>query len=289
MWFIYALLGAIGKSYSGFFRKKIAKSVSGSMYIWVGYTLILLVLTPFMLTRISEISSSLLNFPVIIIGAALSYMVATQLNLEALKREDLSYTAPLNAFVPIFTLGIAIIFLNETPPKLGLLGIIIVVAGAYIVSIKPERIHWYDPLTRLLTSAGAQLSLGVAFCYAVNTVLMKVLTNNGYDAFVVLYVTTLAGWILLLNVPISRRKELVGIARSDKLAVLGGSIGSFAGSFFHILALANTYSSYAASVRRLDAVISVLLGWRYLKEKNIRYKLAGSIIMTVGAIVMVVS
>lgn len=289
MWFLYALLGAVGKSYSGFFRKKIAKSVSGSMYIWVGYSLILLLLTPFMVPQMSDGIDSMAKFPLVVFGAAFSYMVATQLNLEALKREDLSYTAPLNAFVPVFTLVIAVLFLGETPPSFGLLGIAIVVIGAYIISIKPERIHWYDPLQRLFTSAGAQLSLGVAFCYAINTVLMKALSNNGYNAFVILYVTTLVGWILLLYVPLGRRGELKGIGRSDKLAVLGGSFSSFAGSFFHILALANTYASYAASVRRLDSVISVLLGGHYFKEKNIRIKLIGSIIMTAGAVIMVLS
>jgi drug/metabolite transporter (DMT)-like permease len=289
MWFLYALLGAVGKSYSAFFRKKIAKSVSGSMYIWIGYTLILVIMTPFMIPQISEVSASLLQFPLVVFGAAFSYLVATRLNLEALKREDLSYIAPLNAFVPVFTLAIAVPFLGESPPKLGLLGIASVVVGAYIVSIKPERIHWYDPLKRLFTSTGALLSLGVALCYAINTILMKVLTNNDFSAFVVLYVTTLVGWLLLINVPVTHRNELNSIRGADKLAILGGSVGGFAGSFFHILALANTYTSYATAVRRLDAVISVLLGWRYLKEKSIRVKLIGSAVMTAGTAILLLS
>lgn len=289
MWFMYALLGAIGKSYSGFFRKKIATSVSGSMYIWIGYTLILIILTPFMIPQLSDVMDSIIRFPLVVLGAAFSYMVATQLNLEALKREDLSYTAPLNAFVPVFTLVLAIPFLNETPPKYGILGIAVVVIGAYIVSIKPERINWYDPLQRLLSSTGAQLSLGVALCYAVNTILMKVLTNNGFNAFVVMYVITLAGWLMLINVPVSRRNEFKALKGANSLAVLGGGLSSFAGSFFHILALANTYTSYATAVRRLDSVISVLLGWRFLKEKSIRVKLIGSVVMTSGTIIMILS
>ncbi|MDL2362959.1 MAG: DMT family transporter [Patescibacteria group bacterium] len=289
MWFIYALLGAVGKSYAGFFRKKIANSIGGSTYIWIGYSLILLIMTPFMFVQLPEVLDSFTKFPAVVFGAALSYLVATQLNLEALKREDLSYTAPLNAFVPVFTLAIAVPFLSETPPKFGLIGIALVVSGAYIVSIKPDRVSWTDPLKRLLTSTGARLSLGVALCYAINTILMKILTNHHFSAFVVLYVTTLVGWLLLVNVPISRRNELKAIRPSDKIAVLGGSLSSFAGSFFHILALANTFTSYATAVRRLDAVISVMLGWRYLDEKNIRIKLAGSIIMTVGAVIIAVS
>ena len=149
MWFIYALLGAIGKSYSGFFRKKIAKTVSSAMYIWVAYTLILLVLTPFMFSRFPELKSAVLDLPLVVLGMVLSNLLATKLNMEALKREELSYTAPLNAMVPLFTLLIAGVFLNESPPRFGVLGVLAIVAGAYIVSIQPNRIHWYDPLKKV--------------------------------------------------------------------------------------------------------------------------------------------
>lgn len=289
MWFIFALLGAVGKAYSGFFRKRVAKSVSGSMFIWFGYTLTLILLTPFMIPQFSDVIEVFVTLPLVLLGTAVSYMIATQLNLEALKREDLSYTAPLNAFVPVFTLIIAIVFLNEKPPAFGIAGVFAVVAGAYIVSIKPDQINWYAPLKRLLTSSGAQLSLGVAFFYAINTVLFKVISNEGYNAFVVLYAPAIVGWLLLLHVPITKLNELKGLSKADKAALLGGGLSSFAASLFHILALANTFASYAVSVRRLDSVFSVLLGWRYLNEKNIRVKLLGSIVMTTGAVIMVIS
>jgi drug/metabolite transporter (DMT)-like permease len=289
MWFLYALLGAVGKSYSGFFRKKIAKSVSGAMYIWVGYTLILIVLLPFMVARISDVAETMLDLPLYVLGASVSSIVATRLNIEALKREELSYTAPLNAFVPVFTLLIGGIFLNESPPKLGVVGVIAVVIGAYIVSIQPKKMYWYEPIRRIVFSAGAQLSLAVAFCYAINTVFIKVVANNGHSSLVIFFLTTLIGWLMLIHVPIMKRNELVAIEKSDKTAVLGGGISSFFSGYFHILATASTFTSYATSVRRLDSVISVGLGWRYLKESNIRIKLLGSIIMTAGAVVMALS
>jgi drug/metabolite transporter (DMT)-like permease len=145
-----------------------------------------------MFSQFSSVVDAFRALPLVVLGGAVSYMIATQLNLEALKREDLSYIAPLNAFVPVFTLIIGTVFLGETPPKFGLVGVLVVVIGAYIISIKPEKINWYDPLKRLVMSAGAQLSIGVALCYAINTVLLKTLSNNGYSSFVVLYVTTLA-------------------------------------------------------------------------------------------------
>lgn len=85
MWFIYALLGAIGKSYAGFFKKKIAKSVSAAMYMWVGLSLVLVVITPFMALKIPDMITIIGTFPFIVLGAALSNLVATQINFEALK------------------------------------------------------------------------------------------------------------------------------------------------------------------------------------------------------------
>lgn len=289
MWFLYALLGAFGKAYSGLFKKKMAGNVAASTYMWVAYTLILLVMTPFMFAKMPDITDMFVYAPLLVAGAALTNILATQLNLEALKREELSYTAPLNAFVPIFTLIIAALFLNESPPKFGIVGIVIIFIGAYIVSLKASRVHWYDPLVRLTTSAGAQLSLLVALSYAINTVLMKQLSNQGYDSFSIMYAITLFGWLLLVYVPVVKRIELKIAFRSNGFIVAGAAISSFASSFFHILAVANTYTSYATSVRRFDAIISVLLGWRYLKESNIRNKLIGSICMVIGAIAIALS
>lgn len=289
MWFIYALLGAVGKSYSGFFRKKIASTVSSAMYLWVAYSLILLVLTPFMASRLPDLKRAVLEFPIVVLGAVVSNVLATKLNMEALKREELSYTAPLNAMVPLFTLLLAGVFLGESPPRFGVIGVLAIVAGAYIVSIKPDRIHWYDPLKRLATSTGAQLSVAVTLFYAINTILIKVLTNNGYGALTVFYLTTAIGWLFLIYVPIFKHKELKAIERSDRLAVFGGGVSSFASGYFHILATSSTFTSYVTSVRRLDALISIVLGWRYLKETNIRIKLIGAGVMMVGSVLLAVS
>jgi drug/metabolite transporter (DMT)-like permease len=287
MWFLYALLGAVGKSYSGFFRKKMAGNVSGLMYVWLSYGAISIVLSPILFMNTETIVAMLQHSWLVVIGVAISSTLATVLNMEALKHEELSYTAPLNAFVPVFTLVIAAFLVQENIHAVGVMGILIIVAGAYVINISTKQTaKWYVPLQRLFTNLGARLSLAVALGYAINSVLLKVLTDQSYDAFSILYVTTAATWILLAYVPFVKRNELRSVAKSNKLIVLGATVSSFAGSFFHILAVAGTHASYAVAVRRLDAPISVLLGWRHLKETNIRNKLIGSAFMVVGAIVI---
>ncbi len=289
MWFFYALLGAFGKSYSGFFRKKMAGNVGAATYIWVSYSILLIILTPILLMRSSQMIELVRTIPIVIIGAAVANLLATQLNLAALKHEELSYTAPLNAFVPVFTLIIAGLFLQEHPPRFGVLGILSIFLGAYVINIKPQRTAWYDPLTHLVTNRGAQLSLCVALGYAINTTLLKVISNNGYDAFTSLYATTALGWIFFAHVPFVKRKELKAAVKSNGFVLIGSGISSFFSAFFHIVAVGMTYTSYAVSVRRLEVLIAVFLGWRYLKETNIRNKLIGSLLMLVGTVVMAIS
>jgi drug/metabolite transporter (DMT)-like permease len=151
MWFLYALLGAVGKSYSGFFRKKMAGNVSGAMYMWLSYAAIVVVLCPILFINSAEVISMLQQSWLIVLIVSVSSISATILNIEALKREELSYTAPLNAFVPVFTLIIAGLFLGESLHALGVVGIFIIVIGAYVININPGKIaRWYTPLVPLL-------------------------------------------------------------------------------------------------------------------------------------------
>lgn len=140
MWILFALLGAFGKSYSSFFRKRLANSISTEMFLWITTSMILLLLSPFMITRGYEGIDAFRQSPYVLLDASLSMMIATFMNLEALKREELSYIAPLNAFVPIFTLLIAFVFLHESPPVSGLFGIVAIFLGAYIINLKPDKI-----------------------------------------------------------------------------------------------------------------------------------------------------
>ena len=46
--------------------------------------------------------------------------------------------------------------------------------------------------------------------------------------------------------------------------------------------------SYALALFQLSAVLNVILGWKIFKEKDLIKKLAGSIIMVTGAIIIII-
>lgn len=64
---------------------------------------------------------------------------------------------------------------------------------------------------------------------------------------------------------------------------------SLAGIFetgFYLIAIQYTYISYVVSVKRFAIIISVAIGYFLFKEKNIKERLIGAIVMVIGVILI---
>ncbi len=207
---------------------------------------------------------------------------------RGLKREELSYIAPLAAFIPIFTLILAWIFLSEAPPAIGIIGILLVFLGVYVTNLTSKKIRWIDPIVHVFKNSGARFGIGVSFSFAASTVLIKSITNSGskYSSVSIMLGISLVSWALTSYVPILKLKKLKKALSSHRLLLFGASSSNMLGRFFGILAIAGTFSSYAISIRRLDIIFTVLLGWQILKETNIKNKLIGSALMTTGVAII---
>jgi drug/metabolite transporter (DMT)-like permease len=286
MWFFYALFGAVFKASTNFFRKKIAGNIDADVYMWINFFIFLVLLTPLIIITNTPVAELYKQHLLIVICGGIFSNIAIMFSIAALKREELSYIAPLNAFIPIFTLGLAWVFLKESPPIIGVVGILAVFLGAYIINLQVDRVHWYEPITHIFKNSGARFGIGVAIAFASNTVVIKFLTNQEYSAISILYALTLVSSSLLVYVPFTKMNQLKKAIKSHKGILLGVAFSSLFGVLFGMLAIAGTFSSYAISVRRLDIIISVLLGWHLLKETNIRNKLIGSTLMTVGVAII---
>lgn len=287
LWIVYALSGAFFKSLTGVFRKKISARMHAMVFAWLNAAIATLLLLPLLFFLPHDVFGVFQHHFVLVLGAGVFSLVGVILNVKALDKEELSFVAPLNDFIPLFTLLYAWLFLAELPPLTGIAGLLVIIIGTYVMAIKPNRMRWYDPFIHLAKSSAAWLSLGVAASYAINTVFLKAATDAGYDTFTVLYATNLlscglASYILLTK----RRREIIPSLRRSGLAVIGSSVSSLLGAFLHIAAVSLTYASYAVSLRRFDTVFSVLLGWKLLKESNIRNKLIGAVIITAGTILL---
>lgn len=289
MWIFYAVAGAFFKSLSGYNRKKVSHLSSG-VFVWISYILTSVILIPFVIGFQLPVIELITQHLVITAGLTITASLGLVLNVKALSKEELSFVTPLNGFVPIFALVSAWIFLSELPPLIGILGVIIIFAGTYIMAIDSPRVSFFDPIIRLAKSKAAYMSLGVAVLYALNTIFIKAATNEGFDAVTILYVVCITGAVIFSYILVSKkRNEILPAIRKNPVNLVAASINSLLGSVLHNYAVSLTYAGYAIAVRRFDTIFAVLLGWRFLKETNIRNKLIGAVIITLGAAIIALS
>lgn len=288
LWIVSALSGAFFKSLTGVFRKKISGKISAVVFAWLNALIAALILLPFLVFFDNDVIGIFQHHFPVVLGISLFSLAGILLNLMALDREELSFVAPLNGFIPLFTLLYAWVLLSEVPPLPGVLGLSVIILGTYVMAIKPGKVRWYDPLVHLAKSPAAWLSLGVAASYAINTVFIKAATDAGYNTLTVLYATNLLSVVMMSYILFTKqRKAIIPSLRSSGLAVLGSSISSLLSNLLHIISVSLTYASYAVALRRFDSIFSVLLGWKLLKESNIRNKLIGAGIITIGTILLI--
>ena len=85
------------------------------------------------------------------------------LYVQALRDADLSLTAPLLTFTPIFMLVTSPLMLGEFPGPRGLLGMLLIVAGSYVLNLHARHRGWWAPFVALAEQPGSRCMLGVAF------------------------------------------------------------------------------------------------------------------------------
>lgn len=286
MWFWYAILGATFKSLGHLNRKQLAHT-SSLAFTFLNNVLATALLLPVVAIMNLPVMSLMLHHFWLAITLAFTSSIGLFFNMKALSRGQLSFVAPLNGFIPIFGLITGWLFLANVPPLLGFVGIGIIFVGAYLIGFDSKIKTWYEPLRRIFTSRAGQFAIANGIAYALNTVAIKVALDLKYDAFSIFFVIAALTSVGLLPVMArAKNRSSLTVVRSEPRLILFATVNSLLGTVFHYFAVAGTYVGYALAVRRFDAIISVLLGWRVLKESNIRFKLIGAALITIGAVIL---
>ena len=204
------------------------------------------------------------------------------LNVKAQKIEENSITAPIQGLTPIFTLLTSWVILREFPTTFGLIGILSIVLGAYVLGIKgaraetpkvlrflPQKMQssmqsWGAPWWRLVHSKGAMLSLLTAFLGSVALNYDKLATLNSSPM-----VRVGAGSLVMATVVYTVSKisgQWKGVNKGFYIAIgIGLLVGLAdvlmnAGFFYGIV-------PYVGSLKRFQIIVTAILAAIFLKEK----------------------
>lgn len=233
--------------------------------------------------------------------------------MQALEHDDLNVSLPMLAFTPAFLLLLSPLFLGEFPGPIGLGGIVLIVAGSYIMNLRDIRggglMGHLAPFRALVSRPGARLMLLVAFLWTLTAtvdrlgVAVSSPASWGFlsqAAIVVFLLPTLvlpgarrkkkpfgnqvvdAGRSGDGTVHVAGARKLRGLLLSFGPLVLLGCIGALRQAT-QMYAISLTLTAYVIALKRLSILAGMILGALLFRERTGPARLAGASIMIAGA------
>ena len=289
VWFVYAFLTALFESAKDVFSKKSLKQMDEYVVSWslMFFSLVLL-LPMFIFIDIPKLTSQF--WIALFIGGSLNVM-AIILFMKAIKASDLSLTIPMITFTPLFLLLTSPIMIGEFPTSLGLAGVLLIVAGSYVMKTKHMRKGvkgFFAPFGALIKEKGPRLMLLVAFIWSITSNFDKMGVINSSPMFWVA-ATGLFMAIIMLPIMLFKSKNIVHKMRSGYKVLIPAGIFGVAASIFQMTAVSMTLVAYVISIKRTSTIMSVLFGHFLFKEKGLKERLIGVILMVLGVVMITLS
>lgn len=206
--------------------------------------------------------------------------------IKALQYGELSVLGPVNSYKSVVGIIGGIILLGEFPNIWGLAGIALIICGSYFVlDTTKEKFSF-----ALIRRSDIQFRIWAMILTAIEAVFVKkvIIASSTTIAFM--------GWcifgglfsfiLLLLYMPdIKKEVKQIGSSYIGKFSLLILCMGT--------MQITTNYTfehmdvGYSLSLFQLSTIISVLLGYRFFRESDIRKKIIGSAIMIAGSVIII--
>lgn len=226
----------------------------------------------------------------LVLDAALN-VAATVLYTRALQLSDLSLVAPLLTFTPLLLLVTSPLMIGELPSALGVIGIVLIVIGSYLLNIHERSSGPLGPIRALLREPGARLMLAVTLIFSVTSNIDKVGVQSSSPTFwsfsvsaAVALVLTPVAIVRLRRTDVSKRPSAALRANIRPLALGGLFTGLVV--ILQMTAIAMTLVAYVIAIKRTSAIMSVLFGHYLFKEPGLSERLFGAIVMVLGVVLI---
>jgi drug/metabolite transporter (DMT)-like permease len=298
-WFPLALLGALSQATYSYSVKVLLRWIPP--FLLAGYSFLAASLVLFSLILASGIPPLGPGLVPAVAATVIINTVATILFYRALSTTDLSLCVPMLAFTPVFLILTSFVILGEIPSPAGAFGIVLVAAGAFLLTRKSGHGQSASLLTPFLTlrrDRGVRSMLVVAFLYSLSVNYDKEVVLNSSPLFGSALILFLLAIIFLLiavsagttwsftaqepdpvpsHPPFPYSRFFTVGAVGMMLALEGISINT---------AYTMAIVPYVITIKRLSIFFSVLFGGLLLHEQYIRGRMFGAVVMIAGAVVI---
>lgn len=205
---------------------------------------------------------------------------------QAYERGDISLTYPIIRSSPVFVTLFGFIFLKEIPSLTGILGIVLVIFGAWLINQKNFNLTETFGFFRLKANTSAMLY--AATMTAIFSALYSVIDKKGVllvhpVLFFYLFFAFSGLWfglyILFLR---EERKFIIDVYKKDKYKILVASLLEFSSYVLILYAFQLSKVAYVIALRQISVVFGVIFGTYFLKEQYAAVRFFASCIIFAG-------
>jgi len=286
MGILFSFINAFGTSAYDIFGKKTLKETNEYFMVWVMSVFIVIMCIPIVIYSGIPIIDNSFWVALIICGSANS--LTNILYLKAIKTKDLSVVIPIMAFSPIFVLVTANIILGEVPNVISIIGVFIIVFGSYFLNIKKAKIGIFKPFSILLKDKESRLMLLIGFIYSITASYSKIGIQSSSPIFWLMtttaYITIITFPLIVIEFNKNEGYRIFSLSIMKKILICSSM--RFCALFSQMIALNLMLVSHVISIKRFSIVFSVIIGSLIFKEKNIKERTLGMLIMVLGVLLM---
>jgi len=283
MWVIFAILNPLFDASRNVFSKKASLNVDSLVVSWMNNFIPFLLYLPALF--FIELKFNQQFFISVLISGTINTAAAI-LYHRAISKGDISLVVPMLSLTPLFLLVVSPLIVGEFPTAKGLIGIILIVVGSYLLNVNLKEKGIFFPLKSLMKNKATRYMLIVAFIWSISANFDK----KGIEASSVLQ------YILFINLFVTIGTTIFSISKGkfslqsvwlERKNLLFVGVLTSMGYFVHMTALSLTLVAYVIALKRTAGMITVILGYLFLKEQNIEERLLGSAIMFIGVLFIV--
>lgn len=211
---------------------------------------------------------------------------------KSLQHGDLSHVYPIMRSSPGPVLILSIIFIQENVTLLGALGILLVMAGIYIINMRKLTLsEILAPIRSITGEKATQYALAVLLAVSIYSIIDKFAVSSVVNPLVYIYLINF--FALALFTPYIASTTSVAILKNEwktnkKTIILNGFIVIFSYALI-LIAFTMENAGYVVGLRQLSVIFAVIWGGHLLNEKNNRIRLLASVITFIGAFLIAIA
>lgn len=280
-WMSLALLAALSESLKDLLSKQGLRSVSPQLAALAACATPIPLLLGMLLFTDSIPPLGPQYIPALLLGGTLNILALFQF-MRALQRSDLSLVIPFVSFTPLFLLITSPLLVGDMPTTQDIAGIVCIVAGAYVLHIQSVNRGLFGPLISMFQQPGPRRMLSVAFIYSLTSNFDKIGVQNSSPLFWSLSITSVMtlGFILALRF-LPQSTHAMPHSRTVGILVLIGLFQGI-GLLLHNTALTLGPVPSVIAVKRSSMLFAVIWGILFLRERYVRQRLVGAVLMMIG-------